>query len=313
MKWPFWRLAIGTAILLVTATSGCTPENKIPAGAPLLVAFTVIGPEGNRLELVTEAGVSTVPPLSKFFALFDRILDATALETIEADGGAIAAKEGVAQITWTGGPVASQTLYIPNGDPRFTLVPAIFVGLPFGNGPSLTVTPRNGLPSGSMVTVGLDPQKVRSHDQMTPFMPGDGGSSSLTFVTDPLMVTVVVPAVEVPDGGDTDGGGSDGGASVGVAPPVDPDYVAHVTFNNQTAASTGPQIQVVGTVGGAAVAALGAVVAPDDMSRVGWTVSPPAAGWPARATVTITVGASAADNFGQTLGAPASASFTVKP
>jgi hypothetical protein len=314
MRWPFWRLAIGPSVVVFSAMMGCTPANKIPAGAPLLVKFSVIDPSGQGLELVTEAGVSTVPPLSKFYALFDRLLDATALETVEGDGGTLTPKEGVARITWSGGAIPAQTLYIPNGDPKFTQVPAIFLGIPFGNGPSLTITPLSGLPSGSMVTVGLDPMKVRSHDQTTPFMAGDGGSASLTFVTDPLAASVVVPAVEPPDGGDVDGGASDGGdagMAPGVQPPVDTDYVVHVSFNNQTAASTAAQIHA--SVGGIPISAMDAMVTPDDMSQGGWTVTPPNGGWPPGAMVTITVGAGAADNFGQTLGAPVSASFTVKP
>jgi hypothetical protein len=183
-----------------------------------------------------------------------------------------------------------------------------------------------GLPSASSVTVALEPSKVRSHDQATPFIAGDGVMTMLTFETEPLMATVTVPAPEARDAGTDDAstddastddastddaGTDDGGASSGTAPPVASDYVVNISFNNVTTDATADAIQVTVALAGAPVAGLDFSKAQDTMNRANWTISPPTDGWPAGAVVTVTVGADAADTFQQTLAAPVSATFTV--
>ena len=320
MKWSFWNLMVGCAFAAMAASVGCTPSNKVPAGAPVLVNFVVVDPTGAAVDLTpTEAGTTPqVPALSTFYALFDRLLDPTTLETIDSDGGTITPNQGVAVIQWSGGSVASHILYVPNSDAKFTLIPALF-GIPYANGPSITVstTMDLGLPSDSAVTVGLDPGKVRSHDQATPFKVDDGVTSPVTFHTEPLTASIVVPVPEPSDAAAADDAGTDdastgdGGTGASTPPPVDPAYVVHLSFNNFTADATAAQIRTTDMAG--TPIDLGAVVARDDMDPTGWMVSPPSTGWPPGAAITITVGANAVDNFGIKLGAAASASFTVKP
>jgi hypothetical protein len=309
MKRSLSRLGISWFFgLLVAPGIACTPSNQVQPGAPVMLSFSVVDPLGAEITLVTEAGSNTVPPLSHFVATFDRLLDPTALEVIDSDGGGITPQAGVGKISWSGGAVDSNALYTPNGHHIFTLI--------YPKGPSITITPTLGLPSGSTVMVSLDSNKVRSHDQTTPFTPAADVAAILTFDTDPLAATVVVPESVPSDAGSGDDGGADGGADGGptlVMPPVDPDFVVHIPFNNQTADSTEAQVQVSATVASQPVANLGATIARDDTDPTGWAVTPPASGWPAGATVTVTVGAAAADNFARTLGTAVTATFTVKP
>lgn len=303
-------LGLGFALWVGVAAAGCTPSNKVKPGEPVMVSFGVVGPDGAPVELETEAGRNPAPPLSKFFAVFDRLLDPAGIETL-VDGSA-EPNNGVATVTADGAEVASTVLYVPNGDAEFTLV--------YPPGPSITITPKMGLPSGAMVTVSLSADHVRSHDRTKPFKAGDNVPETLSFETEALAATIDVPqppegggATDPDAGADADGGvAADGGAGPAPAPPVDPTFVANVTFNNNTADDTGATISASATVGGVAVAALGAVVARAPDSANVWTVSPPADGWPAGAVVTVTVGASAADLFGKTLGTAVTATFTVK-
>jgi hypothetical protein len=305
----------------------------VKSGAPVMVTFSVVDPNGSEVALVTDAGTTTpVPPLSSFYALFDRILDPTPLEEVDADGG-ITPKEGVAKVAWSGGSIPVTTLYIPNGDQQFTLLPAAF-GVPYNNGPSLTIKSAMGLPSGSSVTVALEPSKVRSHDQTTPFVVGQGVMMMLAFETEPLTATVAVPAPavpEAPDGGTDDSGTDDGGtndassddagagdggnqgdgAAGGALSSAPGDTVVNVSFNNITSDATADAIVVTATLAGAPLAGLSPSKARDAMNPAGWTVSPPPDGWPPGAVVTVTVTTDAADTFMQTLAAPVSAMFTV--
>lgn len=303
MKRPFSRLGPGFALWMGIAAAGCSPSNKVKSGPPELVSFGAVGPDG-PVELVTEAGENPVPPLAMFVAVFDRLLDASAIETIDDDGG-ISGNQGVALIESEGMPIDSTVVYVPNGDPVFTLF--------YPPGPSITITTVNGLPSASTVTVALNPDHVRSHDKTQPFRAADGGMETLSFMTEPLGAAIDVPAPVPVDGGTEADGGADGGTGETITPPVDPDFVVNIAFNNQTADTTEATIAAAATVAGVPVANLGATVARAMDSQSAWTVSPPMTGWPAGATVTVTVGAAAADKFGKTLGAPATATFTVKP
>ncbi len=306
MKRPYARLGVGLALWLGAAT-GCTPSNKVKPGQPVMLSFGVVDPTGVPVELETEAGPTLVPPLSTFHAVFDRLLDPTVIEEL-TDGGPVGAA-GVGVIDWAGRPVANSGKYTPNGDAKFTLI--------YAPGPSVDVLPDEGLPSDAMLTVSLNPEHVRSHDQKEAFKADDGVVDTLTFTTEPLAVAIAVPAPEAPDGGvDEDAGMDvDGGAAPGVAPPVESDFAVAITFNNQTAAATVDAIKVAATVGGAPVALPAAEVqaTQDPANAALWTVSPPTGGWPAGAVVTVTVDTTAADKFEKTLGAAVTATFTVKP
>jgi hypothetical protein len=306
MKRPYARLGVGLALWLGAAT-GCTPSNKVKPGQPVMLSFGVVDPTGTPVELETEAGPTLVPPLSTFHAVFDRLLDPTVIEEMK-DAGLVGV-EGVGVIDWAGRPVANIGRYVPNGDAKFTLI--------YPPGPSVDVIPTEGLPSDAMLTVSLNPEHVRSHDQTKAFKADEGVAETLTFTTEPLAVTITVPAPEAPDGGTEDDGGTgdDGGAAPGVAPPVAADFAVAIAFNNQTAAATVGAIKVTATVGGAAVALPPAEImaVQDEMNPALWTVPPPMAGWPAGAVVTVTVDTTAADKFEKTLGAAVTATFTVKP
>jgi hypothetical protein len=258
------------------------------------------------VELQTEAGPTLVPPLSTFHAVFDRLLDPTVIEELK-DAGPVGAA-GVAVIDWSGRPVANTGKYTPNGDAKFTLI--------YPPGPSVDVTPDEGLPSDSMLTVSLNPEHVRSHDQTMPFKTDDEVVDTLTFTTEALAVTIAVPEPVAADGGTDDDGGADGGAAPGVAPSVASDFAVPITFNNQTAPATVNAISVTATVGGVPVAVPAKEVAAvqDSMNAALWTVPPPkSGGWPAGAVVTVTVNTTAADKFEKTLGAAVTATFTVEP
>lgn len=296
-------LALVGLLAVASVVPACTPSNKVASGNPLMLSFAIVDPSGAAVDLAPESGQIVVPPLSHFLALFDRLLDPTSLAEIDGEvmeqlgtRTQITSKGGVAVVESSNVSIPADTLYVPNGDARFDGA----YSLVFPPGPSITITPTAGLPSGSMVSATLDPTRVRSHDQQTSFQAAGGVNMTLSFQTEPLSASVDVPTAPTDDDGGT-----------GPVPPAASDYVAHVTFNNLTADSTMNAITVTETTGGAAFA--GAVVARDDASPGGWTVSPPTGGWPAGAALTITVGAAAADNFMKTLGTAVTASFTVAP
>ena len=298
--------------LLLTAGSGCTPSNSVTPGAPVLLAFSVVTPAGTAAELVSDGG-APVPasPASYFYTLFDRILDPGLLEDINADSGVITPNLGVATVEWSGGSIPVTTLYWPNGHHKWTLVPAAF-GLPFNVGPSVVINPVIGLPSATRVTVTLNPEKVRSHDRKNAFVAAADVPSPLVFETEALQVTFDTPA-PVPADAAVDGGDADGGAPQLVTPDVATGFVLHATFNNVMTDAIPDVTQVVVTVAGVPVVGFVPVVARDASKSYVWSISPPASGWPARAVVTVTVGAGAADHFGGTLGTSATATFTVAP
>jgi hypothetical protein len=287
---------------------GCEPSNTVSTGAPVMLSFGAIGADGTPLMLVDAGKTLPTPPLARFQALFDRLPDPTTLENLDGTP-----KAGLALVQ---APVAapagvpSTTLYVPNGDKTFTLF--LFPG------PSLTVSPICGLPSGAAVTVTLDLQKVRSHDMTTPAVAAADASPVLSFTTEPLAVTTDLPeaTTDMP------------------IPEVDAGQVVTLTFNNQVPGfvppdgqapapcgmlpSTMSHIHVAATLGGVPVTDLDAVVAPDAADPSKWSVSPPgtnsmgAGQWPPGATVTVSVDAMATDQFAQPLGTEASASFKVK-
>jgi len=288
-RWSF-GLAVAGAVLLGPLVFGCEPSNKVPGGAPVVLSFDPVDATGSVVSLTGEAAVASVPPLAHFVATFDRLIDPSTLEDPGPDGGP---KAGVASVTYAGGPVPATTNYVPNGDSKLFLA--------FPPGPSLTVTPAMGLPSGSQVTVALDAQKLRSHDQRTLAVPAAGVQTTLTFATDPLAVSSDAPAAMTDDAG--------GAATPGTGAP---DLVVTVSFNDATPPDDVSHIKVSGTMAGVPIVGLGGTVAANDMDPTQWKVSPPdPGGWPVGALVTVTVDAGATDAFGIKLGTDATFSFMV--
>ena len=279
----------GVGLWIVLGAAGCQPSNKVAAGAPELVSFDVIGPDGMPVALVTEAGAALVPPLSKFRAVFDRLLDPSTIEIFDPDGG-VTPQSGVAMTTSTPKVHDPVTVaYTPNGDINFYPV--------FSPGPSLTVTPEGALPCGVSVTVELNPNKVRSHDQQTPFKPKDDSvKGTLTFATEPFAATLTIPKPDTgPDAG-----------SVGTTVPTD--SVATVQFNTLVPQEIAGSIHV--TFDNPTGMPGKAIVMQDKVDSTLWKIAPPDTGWPV-GTVKIDISADAADTYGTTLGTAVAGSFEV--
>jgi len=305
-----WPLACATA--LGATLLGCEPSNTVPAGAPVMLSFGPVGADGSPLSLMDDQGNKLpTPPLSNFRAMFDRLVDPSTLE--EPDGTPAA---GLATVTSPVVPagIASTTNFVPNGDGTFTLF------LP--SGPSITVLPTCGIPSGAAVTVTLALEKVRSHDRTTLAKAAADASPVLTFMSEPLTVVTDLPEM------------LDMTTQSPVTPEVDAGTVVTLSFNNRVPGlvasadapdpcasmlpSTGNHIHVAARLGAVAVSDLDSVVAPDAADPTKWTVSPPGTTdegpgkWPPGATITISVDAMATDIFAQPMGTEATASFKVK-
>lgn len=299
-----WLVGLGVAL----GGTACTPSNSVKSGAPVIVSFGAVDPNGKPVTFTSEAGVAVpAPPLIHFVAIFDRVLDGDSLE--DADGGVPKAGLAAGDYGLPATPMPVITDYSPNGDSQF------FLKLPAG--PSLTVTPVCGLPTGSSVKIALDLTKLRAHDLGSVATPGAGVASSLTFTADVLSVAIAIPPPVDPD--------PDAGLPVG----NDPQTVVDVKFNDatpgatplpgcQTLPSTANHIHVSATLAGVPVVPFEAVVAQDKDDPTHWTVSPPGTtadvtgSWPAGALVTVTIDATATDNFSVPLGSPSTASFMVK-
>jgi hypothetical protein len=301
-----WAAFVGLGL----GASACEPSNKIPEGPPLVtevLAFDpTAGPEilNGLVPILTDGPVY---PLSPVVIIFDRLLDATALVDLDPDGGPeTKPKMGIATIDSTpGGALEAEAAYTPNGHHRLALFQP--------KGPNLRVIVASGagLPAAATVTVSLRAMAVRSHDRNNTFIvqpPSvDGGAWGgqtdagaggelvpvVTFQTQPIMASFTVPPADPMAAG---------------AMPTEP---AKVTFNVTTGDDAGTHIQATATVAGAPVAVT-ATVARDEMDPLSWNVSPPTAGWPAGATVTITVDAGLTDTYGVMMGAAANATFVVQ-
>jgi hypothetical protein len=298
------------------AWTGCQPSHDVPSGAPLLLSFTATAPDGTPLVFAGAVATGAASPLSHFLALFDRLLDPTQLSALDGDGG-ISPEGDIVRVTSTPAvdPLTVQATYTPNG-----FVPSLDpdAGTPlFGSalpeGPSLAVVPTAALPCGTTVSVALNPAKIRSHDQKVPFAPKDATVlTQLTFTTEPFTATLGLPQPPTTDGGaDASDDADADDAGTAVSPGVPGDATATVTFNTLVGADAGDHITVTVTVGTEAVPGFGpAVVDPTNPSV--WNVAPPsAAGWPAGATVTVTVDGDVADGYGTKLGSPVSGAFQV--
>jgi hypothetical protein len=299
----------------VIAWTGCQPSNDVPAGAPLLLSFTATAPDGTALVFDGAVATGAASPLSHFLALFDRLLDPTQLSALDGDGG-ILPEGDVVRVTSTPAvdPLTVQATYTPNGfvpplDPDAG-TPIFMSALP--EGPSLAVVPTAALPCGTVVSVALNPAKIRSHDQKVPFAPKDPTvPTQLTFTTQPFTATLGLPQPPATDAGadaGDDAGAGDAGAAV--SPGVAVDATATVTFNTLVGADAGDHITITVAVGAEVMPGFGpAVVDPANPSV--WNVAPPATGWPAGATVTVTVDGDVADGYGAKLGTAVSGSFGV--
>ena len=311
-SWRRFRCLLAVAPLWAAA---CEPSNRVPAGPPKLVEVLALDPMTVNPDASGAATVqdgTAVYPVTPITLIFDRLLDPDAIETVVPDPvtgmDTFKVNLGIATIQSPVATVAQDGMaftvdYTPNGDSKFALV--------FSKGPALMLNVLNGLPAASLVTVFLDPNKVRSRDQMHPFVvatdgltapaptPTAAGVAAATFQTEPVTATITLPPPPDPM------------AEPLPPPTAAPDYVVPVVFNVVPPMDADTHIQVTGTSSGVPIAALGATVAADPTNRLGFTVSPPAGGWPVGAVVTVTVDATFADPYGVALGTPATASFTV--
>jgi hypothetical protein len=305
-------LACVVGVSAALGGTGCAPSNSVKSGAPVMLSFGAVDPDGNAVSFTSDAGSVAAPPLAHFVAIFDRVLDGDSLE--DADAGV--PKAGIAGGEYVGSlatplPVPVTTNYVPNGDSKF------YTFLP--QGPSLTLSPICGLPAGASVQISVNLAKLRSHDLSTVATPDVGVTPTLAFTTDALSVVTDIPPPIDPD----PTAGIPGGPAV-----LDAQTVVTLTFNDSMPAatplpgctmlpSTATHIHVSTTVGGAPVLQFEPVIAQVDGDPTHWTVSPPGtadamASWPEGALVTVTVDATATDYFGMALGAPVTASFMVK-
>jgi hypothetical protein len=301
-----WACLAGLASVLTSAA--CTPSNSVKSGAPVILSFGAVAADGTAMSLTTEAGVAApASPLAHFVAIFDRLVDGDSLE--DADGGVPKAGLAAGDYGSLATPLPVTTIYAPNGDSTF-----------FGyllQGPSLTVSPVCGLPSGASVQIALDVTKLRSHDRSTVATLGEGVTSTLTLTTDALSVAIEIPDPDEPD------------PDTGLPGGNDPQTVVDVKFNDATPGatplpgcaalpSTATYIHVSATLAGVPVLPFEAVVAQVEGDPAHWTVSPPGTtadatgSWPAGALVTVTIDAAATDNFAMPLPSPKTASFMVK-
>jgi len=299
------RFALFSGLALSPLLS-CEPSNKVKAGPPQLLSFGPVGANGADEPLVDPDGGAALPvsARSSIVAVFDRLLDPTYLEDLTDTGPA--GKTGVATIQTSIGHSDANIVYVPNGDTNALLLPP---------GPRILITPSPTLPSGATVTVTLSKDKVVSKAGEA-FVVGtdDMGiprtKETLTFTTEPLSVGFA-PAPN-----------ADGGAVCGSLEATGAKGAIILTFNNavdQTA--IGAHVSVTAKdASGVAIAGVDATasktVSTTDSGMV--TVQPVvdadggATGWPAGATLTVTVDAQAQDAaLGTALGTPTSACFVV--
>jgi len=163
MKRLFWRLSPEMVFCLAIAgmglgSVGCSdPNNSVPAGAPVLTSWSVVdnltfGP----VDLTADGGLVPISGFVHLNALFDRLLDGSAVTTL--DGGVDQGTDAIAIDVTTALPANSDfsvsTIYTPNGDNNLHLF--------YAPGPSLATTAMPTFPSGSTITATMSKAKVRS-------------------------------------------------------------------------------------------------------------------------------------------------------
>jgi hypothetical protein len=286
-------------------------------------------------------------PFVGVLAVFDRLLDRDPL-----DGGKGGPRADIASMTFPppapSPSVTPSTSYSPNGS-SMGLVFNNFAGI---TGPSLMVSGTvpgammqvlDATPSGTAITVALDPTVVLSVDGKQSFTAtGPIQDGQITFAsTAGFWASITVPNGPAPpppdagtptDDGGVDGGVDDGGTAVDAgAPPcvppaptptypvTSPDSEAvKITFGNQidvatildhiTVTANGTPIAATDLVMNASAAfTLHGGVGPINLA--GATIAPKTS-WPVSATIEVIIDATASDVFGVTLGAANSASFT---
>jgi|GEM_PF-2453985 len=319
-----WAIALST--LALGAGMGCEPSNSVKAGPAVMLSFGAVDatapldPYAGPAYVAADAtGALLIPPRAEFIAIFDRLLAPEPLED-----PATGARPGLATVTsaLAGVSLDVSTTYSPGGDSQF------HVFLP--EGPSFSVTPTCGLPSGTAGMVALQMASFISHDGTTPITLAPGVAPAFAFQTQPLAVKIGVPP-STPD----PAGGPD------VLGTATPDTSITLQFNNLTPPGTSPMpdavppplppctffpalgslapnIHVTASLNGAAPTPVAAVITQNPMDATQWVVAPPGTGgdgtggaWPDGAIVTISVDGGAVDVFNQPLGPSAPASFLV--
>ncbi len=219
-------------------------------------------------------------PTAQALFTFDRVIDT---RPFDSDAGVSAAATVTAGTP--AAPVASTTVYTPNGTPHALFSPSL-------HGPNLLVSPTPALPASSTAIFQLNPTAVHAKDGRTLFTDnGNFAGGMLTFTTAPFSASVTPPAPPpLP---------ADAGACATPNTDVALDAPATITFNSPV-----DPLALIGAVT-VTVAGSSAPVAVTLASMDGLHVTvAPMDKWPANADITITVDATAADLAGDLLGAP---------
>ncbi len=219
-------------------------------------------------------------------AVFDRLLDPVplAIGPVPAEG---ATDTVTASVSGAAPATTLVTDYASNGSPTGLLLPffAYYYYMNFRlDGPSLLTAPEVAFPSGTTVTLTIDPTLVRGKDG-TPFT-GAGPllmDGILTFNTSAFAAGAVSPDM--------------------VSPSMVPTMLT-VAFNNVVNAD---DVAAHVTVTSSTTGAIPVTVANVDPSTIGIT---PAAAWPASATLTVVIDATTPNALGQPLGAAVTATVT---
>jgi Bacterial Ig-like domain len=234
-------------------------------------------------------------PTSVALFVFDRLLDTVPLDP--GDGGGSPNVASTMILPMPPNPVAVTVDYKPNGSPNEVIFPLL--GDFRSDGPSLLFAGQPTFPTASAVTVTLDPTKVRAKDGTTAFT-GTGffKDGSLTYTTAGFSASITPPPNTPP--------AADAGACATPPMTVTPDKTpATITFNN--------------LVDPTAIAAHVTITAPSVTGPITFKASSmdglnvsitPTDNWPASATITITLDATATDLDGDPVGTVATATFT---
>ncbi len=232
--------------------------------------------------------------------VFDRLLD-----TAPLGDGAASSVTDLSTFTTTPPSAAAIALgatYNSNGSPNEILFPLL--GDFFSDGPGLFFVAQPALPASSIISITLDPTKVRAKDGKTPFAGSGLLDGSLAFTTAPFGGAVTATPTPPPPAAD---------AGVCAPPPstVPLDMTPIVlTFNNLVdPAAIGAHVTLTATpLAGGAATSIAFTATSGDGLNVSIT---PNANWPASSIINFALDPTAADLLGETIGAPGlSATFT---
>jgi hypothetical protein len=283
----------------------CVDGGLVDAGTPAVDASADAGADASA-DAASDAaaplgGTWNCGPFSPDTAalfVFDRLLDTAPL----GDGAA----SGVSDLaTFTIAPpsaaaIALGATYNSNGSPSEIIFPLL--GDFFSDGPGLFFVAQPALPQTSVISIALDPTKVRAKDGKTSFAGSGLLDGSLAFTT--ALFSGAVTSTPVPPPPDADAG-------VCAPPPstVPLDMTPIVlTFNNIVVpAAIATHVTLTATAGGA-VTSIAFMATSGDGLNVSIT---PNANWQASSVIKFVLDATAADVLGETIGAPGlSATFT---